>query len=244
MYASPERIVQIRENRLLGLNAHRDDDQYIDKAAVAEEVAYSRRLCAKHSWPIIDVTRRSIEETAAAVMRLLSERRRAAGGVGRETCMPLWLADQPLVLASKSDMRGKILAAAGLRFEIRPAQIDERAVEAEAGAARCGRRGARCWRAPRPTRWRANMPGRLVLGADQTLALGSERFSKPADRAEAAAATARLCAAGPTSCIRRWRWCATARCCSNYVDTARLTMRDFSDRFHRRLSRHGGRRGA
>jgi hypothetical protein len=76
LYASPERIVQIRENRLLGLNAHKDDDQYIDKAAVAEEVAFSRRLCAKHNWPSIDVTRRSIEETAAAVMRLLSERRR------------------------------------------------------------------------------------------------------------------------------------------------------------------------
>jgi regulator of PEP synthase PpsR (kinase-PPPase family) len=76
LYASPERIVQIRENRLLGLNAHRDDDQYIDKAAVAVEVAYSRRLCAKHNWPIIDVTRRSIEETAAAVMKLLGERRR------------------------------------------------------------------------------------------------------------------------------------------------------------------------
>ncbi len=76
LYASPERIVQIRENRLLGLNAHRDDDQYIDRAAVAEEVAYSRRLCAKHNWPIIDVTRRSIEETAAAVMKLLGERRR------------------------------------------------------------------------------------------------------------------------------------------------------------------------
>src|ERR1044071_3014552 len=76
LYASPERIVQIRENRLLGLKAHRDDDQYIDKTAVAEEVSFSRRLCARHNWPTIDVTRRSIEETAAAVMRLLSERRR------------------------------------------------------------------------------------------------------------------------------------------------------------------------
>jgi regulator of PEP synthase PpsR (kinase-PPPase family) len=76
LFASPERIVQIRENRLLGLKAHRDDDQYIDKAAVAEEVTYSRRLCAKHSWPMIDVTRRSIEETASGVMKLLSERRR------------------------------------------------------------------------------------------------------------------------------------------------------------------------
>jgi len=79
LYASPERIVQIRENRLLGLNAHRDDDRYIDRTAVAEEVAFSRRLCAKHRWPLIDVTRRSIEETSAAVLRLYTERKRAPG---------------------------------------------------------------------------------------------------------------------------------------------------------------------
>ena len=76
LYATPERIVQIRQNRLLGLKAHHDDDQYIDKQVVAEEVAFSRRLCARHNWPLIDVTRRSIEETAAAVMKLLAERRR------------------------------------------------------------------------------------------------------------------------------------------------------------------------
>ena len=76
LYASPERIVQIRQNRLLGLKARQDDDQYIDRKAVAEEVTFSRRLCAKHNWPIIDVTRRSIEETAAAVLKLLAERRR------------------------------------------------------------------------------------------------------------------------------------------------------------------------
>jgi [pyruvate, water dikinase]-phosphate phosphotransferase / [pyruvate, water dikinase] kinase len=76
LYASPERIVQIRQNRLLGLKAHRDGDKYIDQQAVAEEVAASRRLCAKHNWPLIDVTRRSIEETAAAVLAHLADRRR------------------------------------------------------------------------------------------------------------------------------------------------------------------------
>ena len=76
LFASPERIVQIRQNRLLGLNAHRDDDQYIDRHAVAEEIAASRRLCTKHNWPLIDVSRRSIEETAAAIIALLAERRR------------------------------------------------------------------------------------------------------------------------------------------------------------------------
>jgi [pyruvate, water dikinase]-phosphate phosphotransferase / [pyruvate, water dikinase] kinase len=76
LLASPERIVQIRQNRLLGLRAARDDDLYVDRDAVTEEIAFSRRLCAKHNWPLIDVTRRSIEETAAAVLRLLSDRRR------------------------------------------------------------------------------------------------------------------------------------------------------------------------
>src|SRR5436853_3021080 len=76
LYASPERVVQIRQNRLLSLKAHRDDDKYIDRDAVAEEIAVSRRLCAKHGWPLIDVTRRSIEETAAAILALLGERRR------------------------------------------------------------------------------------------------------------------------------------------------------------------------
>jgi regulator of PEP synthase PpsR (kinase-PPPase family) len=76
LYATPERIVQIRKNRLLGLKAYRDDDKYIDPQSVAEEVAVSRRLCAKHNWPSIDVSRRSIEETAAAVLALLAERRR------------------------------------------------------------------------------------------------------------------------------------------------------------------------
>jgi len=76
LYATPERIVQIRQNRLLGLRAHRDDDKYIDQQSVAEEVSASRRLCARHNWPAIDVSRRSIEETAAAVLALLTERRR------------------------------------------------------------------------------------------------------------------------------------------------------------------------
>jgi regulator of PEP synthase PpsR (kinase-PPPase family) len=76
LFATPERIVQIRQNRLLGLKVERDDDQYIDRHAVAEEISASRRLCAKHNWPLIDVTRRSIEETAAAVLTLLGERRR------------------------------------------------------------------------------------------------------------------------------------------------------------------------
>ena len=74
--ASPERIVQIRQNRLLGLKAEHDADQYVDRQAVTEEITFARKLCARHNWPLIDVTRRSIEETAAAVLALLVEKRR------------------------------------------------------------------------------------------------------------------------------------------------------------------------
>ena len=76
LYASPERIVQIRQNRLLSLNAAQSDSAYIDRERVSQEIATSKKLCAKHGWPSIDVSRRSIEETAAAVIALLQERRR------------------------------------------------------------------------------------------------------------------------------------------------------------------------
>jgi [pyruvate, water dikinase]-phosphate phosphotransferase / [pyruvate, water dikinase] kinase len=82
LIASPERIVQLRENRILSLNAASADLAYVDKAAVANEIAFTRKLCARHSWPIIDVTRRSIEETAAAILglRQAAKERDEAGG--------------------------------------------------------------------------------------------------------------------------------------------------------------------
>ncbi len=69
LVASADRIVQIRQNRLLSLNADPQTD-YVDRVAVAEEIAASRRLFAEKGWPAIDVTRRSIEETAAAILDL------------------------------------------------------------------------------------------------------------------------------------------------------------------------------
>jgi regulator of PEP synthase PpsR (kinase-PPPase family) len=69
LVASSERIVQIRQNRLLTLNAS-ENSPYVDKNSVTEELAYSRRLFTRKNWPVIDVTRRSIEETAAAILDL------------------------------------------------------------------------------------------------------------------------------------------------------------------------------
>jgi len=143
--------------------------------------------------------------------------------------MALWLAPQPLVLASRSDVRGKILAAAGLRFEIRPSQLDERAAEAKAAlddAAAIARHLARA----KADKVAASLPGRLVLGADQTLARGTMRLGKPKNRDEAADQLRAL--RGRThelnSALALVRDGEALFTC---VNTARLTMRNFSDDF-------------
>jgi nucleoside triphosphate pyrophosphatase len=143
--------------------------------------------------------------------------------------MALWIADQPLVLASRSDVRGKILAAAGLRFEIRPAQIDERAEEAKIGAPDAAAAARHLARA-KAGAVAATLPGRLVLGADQTLARGNRRFSNPADRGAAVEQLQAL--RGRThelhSALALVRDGETLFA---HVGTARLAMRDFTDAF-------------
>lgn len=143
--------------------------------------------------------------------------------------MPLWIAEQPLLLASKSDIRGKILAAAGLRFGIRPAQIDERAIESKAGVIDAVATAQLLARA-KANAVAANHAGHLVLGADQTLALDGARFSKPKDRAEAVtqlrALRGRIHELHSALALVR-----DGEVLFELVDTARLTMRDFSDRF-------------
>ncbi|MFP5449768.1 MAG: pyruvate, water dikinase regulatory protein [Alphaproteobacteria bacterium] len=68
---SPDRLIQIRRNRLLSLKENRTS-AYIDVDNVREEIVQARRLYERQGWPVIDVTRRSVEETAAAVMNLLT----------------------------------------------------------------------------------------------------------------------------------------------------------------------------
>jgi hypothetical protein len=70
---SPDRLIQIRRNRLLSLN-QAPETSYVDQEAVARELAAARRIFADRGWPVIDVTRRSIEETAAAIINLITER--------------------------------------------------------------------------------------------------------------------------------------------------------------------------
>ena len=70
---APKRLVQIRRNRLLSLN-EKAETSYVDEERVEKEIQFARRMFGDNGWPVIDVTRRSIEETAAAVMRLFNER--------------------------------------------------------------------------------------------------------------------------------------------------------------------------
>jgi [pyruvate, water dikinase]-phosphate phosphotransferase / [pyruvate, water dikinase] kinase len=73
-----DRLVQIRRNRLLALNQAPETD-YVDIEAVNAELAFARRIFADNDWPVIDVTRRSIEETAFAIVKLCNERMDSGG---------------------------------------------------------------------------------------------------------------------------------------------------------------------
>ncbi len=73
LFTSTERLIQVRRNRLLSLNQAPDTD-YVNEDKVKTEVAAARRMFADNDWPVLDVTRRSIEETAAAIINLFNER--------------------------------------------------------------------------------------------------------------------------------------------------------------------------
>jgi septum formation protein len=143
--------------------------------------------------------------------------------------MPLWLADQPLVLASKSASRGAILRAAGLAIEVCPADINERMIE-QSSATRDPDAIAALLAREKARTISARLAGRIVLGADQTLALGEQRFSKPTDRTAAREQLKLL--RGQTHELHT----AIALVREDVIlfehrETARLTMRAFSDRF-------------
>ncbi len=78
MVASPERISEIRRNRMLSLNSS-TFESYTDAELIKEEMAFTKKLCAQNRWQVLDVTRKSIEETAATIISLYEERRRQQG---------------------------------------------------------------------------------------------------------------------------------------------------------------------
>jgi septum formation protein len=143
--------------------------------------------------------------------------------------MPLWLAARPLVLASQSKARRALLGAAGVAIEVKPASIDERAVEARAELGDAGAVAALLAR-EKARAVAVVDPERMVLGADQTLALGERRFSKAADRAGAREQLRALRGKTHTlhSAVAIMR---AGTLLFEHVDAAHLTMRAFSDAF-------------
>jgi septum formation protein len=141
----------------------------------------------------------------------------------------LWLAAQPLVVASKSAARRAMLEACGIPIEPTEADLDERAVETRSGpvspdqaALVLAREKARVVALRRP--------GRYVVGADQTLALGDTRFNKPIDRAGAREQLRAL--GGRTHALHSAVAVAKdGRVIFGHIETARLTMRRLTDRF-------------
>ena len=158
----------------------------------------ARRLFGEQGWPAIDVTRRSIEETATAIYQLYRNRmaERGPGADAATVCYapdPRMTGGKKLVLASSSPTRARLLHDAGVPVEAVHPGMDEEAAKRALRAD--GIDGAALARRLAEAKARSvRRPGRLVLGADQVLLLDSRVFDKPADRGEAAAQLAALAA--------------------------------------------------
>ena len=142
--------------------------------------------------------------------------------------MALWLAPEPLILASQSKVRRALLEAAGIPVEARPAHLDERAIEQGVTG---GPGEVALTLAREKARTVAAMSGNgIVVGCDQTLALGDRRFSKPADRT--AARVQLLALRGKTHQLHSAvAVCRNGAVTFGHVAVARLTMRAFSESF-------------
>jgi len=143
--------------------------------------------------------------------------------------MGLWLADEPLVLGSRSESRRAVLAGAGIPLEILAADIDERAIEAQAGSGSPSQIALLLAR-HKAFAVAAKLPGRRVLGADQTLSLGERLYAKPADPAAARDQLKSL--RGHTHELHSAAVVARdGAVLFEHCEIARLTMREFSDGF-------------
>ncbi|WP_020179405.1 Maf family protein [Methylopila sp. M107] len=143
----------------------------------------------------------------------------------------LWLEDAPLVLASNSSIRAKILADAGVPLDVLPAAIDERATEATlSGDEAAPSRVAVALAAAKAIDVSQRSPGRLVLGCDQTLSAEGERFTKPASREDGRAQLVRL-AGRPHVLASGAALARDGAILWSSVAEARLTMRPLGSQF-------------
>jgi septum formation protein len=143
--------------------------------------------------------------------------------------MALWLGRDPLVLASRSAARRALLEASGIPVAVDPADLDERRLEESANATVPGAVALMLAR-EKAAAVASRRPGSLVLGADQVLAIGERRFAKPPDRA--AAREQLLTLRGRSHELHAAiAFVRDTTILCEYVAVARLTMRNFSERF-------------
>ena len=189
---SADRLIQVRRNRLLSLN-QAPETAYVDQEAVTREVAFARRMFADNGWPVIDVTRRSIEETAAAIISS-GQRARAARAAAMR-----------LILASQSASRRAMLDAAGVPFEAVAAAVDEDAAKAALRAEAVAPRDlADALAELKALKVSQRDPEALVLGSDSLVALADGTLlDKPVEPRGCRRASARACRAARTICAAR-----------------------------------------
>ncbi len=140
--------------------------------------------------------------------------------------MTIWRGKDPLILASQSRARKMLLANAGISFDAVPADIDERALQKNSGLSAPGEIAGLLAR-EKASFVSSKNPGRYVVGADQTLALGNRLFSKPAGRAQAADQL-RLLAGGTHELHSAVAVARDGKILFSEVSVARLTMRDLT----------------
>jgi len=140
--------------------------------------------------------------------------------------MTIWRGKDPLILASQSRARQMLLANAGISFDAVPADIDERALQKNSGLSAPGEIAGLLAR-EKASFVSSKNPGRYVVGADQTLALGNRLFSKPAGRAQAADQL-RLLAGGTHELHSAVAVARDGKILFSEVSVARLTMRDLT----------------
>ena len=141
--------------------------------------------------------------------------------------MTIWRGKHPLILASQSRARQMLLANAGIPFDALPADIDERAVQKNSGLSAPGEIAGLLAR-EKALFVSSNNPERYVVGADQTLALGTRLFSKPAGRAQAADQL-RLLAGGTHELHSAVAVARDGKVVFADVSIARMTMRRLSE---------------
>ena len=141
--------------------------------------------------------------------------------------MTIWRGNDPLILASQSRARQMLLGNAGIRFEAVPADIDERAVQKNSGLTSPGEIAGLLAR-EKALFVASKNPGRYVIGADQTLALGDRLFSKPSGRAQAAEQL-RLLAGNSHALHSAVAVISDGKIVFANVSIARMTMRQLSD---------------